>query len=86
MIVFGTLACMLMVDGLMLQPLINHDANLVYAAGPNQPRHIPERGLFPRPTQPTPVPEPSTLILLGIGAAGIGIYLYSKHGKDKNKN
>ena len=73
-ILFGILACVLVMDDLVPQPLMNHDSNLVYGMG---------RKPYPRPIDPTPVPEPSTLILLGMGATGIGVYLYSKHRRDK---
>ncbi len=32
-IVVGTLACMLLLDDLVPQPLVSHDSNLVYAMG-----------------------------------------------------
>jgi hypothetical protein len=32
-IVLGTLACMLLLDDLVPQPLVSHDSNLVYAMG-----------------------------------------------------
>jgi len=81
-IVLGTIACMLVMDGSVLQPLMNHDSNLVYAMGPKLPGpHRPPHRPPPGPTNP--VTEPSTLFLLGAGVAGIGTYLYYKHGKNK---
>jgi hypothetical protein len=38
-IVLGTLACMLLLDDLVPQPLVSHDSNLVYALGRHHGRH-----------------------------------------------
>lgn len=73
---FGVIACMLIIDVVAVGPLIQQDANLVYARDPG-------RGVDPIKGSPTSVPEPSTLVLLGVGAAGIGIYLYSKYAKNR---
>ena len=76
-IFLGTLACMLLLDDLVVQPLVSHDSSLVYAMGPRP-------GPRPRPCpDPIPVPEPSTLILLGTGITCMGAYLYYKHRKNK---
>lgn len=78
-IFLGTLACMLLLDDLVVQPLVSHDSSLVYAMGPRP-------GPRPRPCpDPIPVPEPSTLILLGTGITCMGAYLYYKHRKNKKQ-
>ncbi len=77
LIVFGILACTLVMDG--LAPVLDHDSNLAYAA----PRHHPRMKIDPPPPPPQTVPEPSTLILLGMGVTGIGVYLYSKRRIEK---
>ncbi len=84
-ILLGTLACMLMMDGLVLQPLWNGDSGSVYAfkaksnperiVTPYRPDH-PSRSPSPSCDPPASIPEPSTLILLGMGATGISVYLY----------
>ncbi len=38
-IVLGTLACMLLLDDLVPQPLVSDDSNLVYALGRHPRRH-----------------------------------------------
>ena len=78
-VVFGILCCMLVMDELVFQPLVNHDSNLVYAMGRRPPR--PHRPTHDRP--PLSVPEPSILLLLGTGALGIGFYLHRNHTKKK---
>ena len=82
-ILLGTLACILMMDGLVLQPLWNGDSGSVYAW---KGKSDPERVITPyRPDHRSPscdppanssIPEPSTLILLGMGVTGISVYLY----------
>ena len=44
MIVIGTLACLLVMDGWVLQPLMTHDSNLVYAMGGRHHREYPYPG------------------------------------------
>ncbi len=39
-IVLGTLACMLVTDGLVLQPLTKQDSNLVFAKQPKEYTHF----------------------------------------------
>ena len=70
-ILFGILACLLIMDGLVLQPLIYQDSNAVYAMGYLNPPPRP-RPPYP-PPKPVPVPEPSTLLLLGAGLLGLGL-------------
>jgi hypothetical protein len=80
-IVLGTLACMLVMDGLVLQPLMNHDSNLVYAMG----RHHGGHGHQGNPGNSnsnsgghTSVPEPGTLLLLVAGLLGLAGYGYGR--------
>ncbi len=84
-IVLGTLACMLVTDGLVLQPLTKQDSNLVFA---KQPPDVPKGPKDPKdpsegPKLPIGLPEPSTLILLGTGLTSIGVYFYSKKRNEK---
>jgi len=85
MILIGALACLLIIDDFVLQPLMSYDSNAVYALGHRDHR---ERGLPTRPTEPGgpphAVPEPSALILVAAGVSGIATYLYYQHRKKKN--
>ena len=76
-IIFGILASVLIMDDFVLEPLIGHDSNAVYAIG-----RLPPRPPCP-PGNPQPVSEPSTLLLLGAGVTGIAGYLYYKSRKNK---
>ncbi len=57
-IVLGTLACMLPLDDLVLQPLVNHDSNLVYALGGHHGRPSESPGNLGNPVdQDNPVDQ-----------------------------
>ena len=85
MILFGVLACLLIMDDFVLQPLTCPDSNAVYAMGHRDRR----RHDWPTPPSgpdgpPQAVPEPSALILVAAGVSGIATYLYYQHRKKKN--
>ena len=85
MILLGALACLLITDDFVLQPLAPPDSNAAYAMGHRDHR---QHGWPTRPTEPGgpphAVPEPSAQNLVAAGASGIATYHYYQHRKKKN--
>ena len=92
-ILLGTLACMLILDNVLSQPLVSHDSNLVYAMGRHHGRHHggnpgntgdsgnpanPVALQDSNPNSTAPVPVPEPATIILLGAGLLGLAGYGR--------